>query len=73
MIAHQASDNGLGGGVQAGLLAPCVRLRGDVPGSAVLTQHLLDKRKTDAEHVGNSALGTESPLPSAENFLTEIE
>jgi hypothetical protein len=71
--AGQASDNGLGGGVQAGRLAPRVRLRGNASGRAVLPQHLLDKGETDAEHVGNRALGTQSPLPRAENFLTEIE
>jgi hypothetical protein len=70
MIAHQAWDDGMGGRVQAGFLAARVGLRGHVPGGAVLAQHLLDKRETYAEHVGNGALGAESPLPGAENLLT---
>jgi hypothetical protein len=69
MMAHHALDHGMSGGVEAGGLAPRVRLRGHVPGGAVLTQHLLDKGDTDAEHVGNGAWGTESPLPGAENAL----
>ena len=73
MIADQALDHGMSGCVEAGFLASRVGLRGNGPGGAVLTQHLLDKRETDAEHVGKGALGAESPLPSAENLLTEIE
>jgi hypothetical protein len=69
MSAHQALDDSMGGRVQAGFLAACVGLRGHVPGGAVLAQHLLDKRETDAAHVGNDALGAESPLPGVENLL----
>ena len=50
-----------------------VRIDGELRPRAMISRYLLDKRETDAEHVGNSALGTQSPLPSAENFLTEIE
>ena len=73
MIAHQAPDHGLGSRVEAGLWAARVRLGRNVPSRAVLTHYLLDKRKTDTEHVGNGALGTAAPLPSAQNLLTEIE
>jgi hypothetical protein len=73
MSAHQTPAHGLGSRVEAELLAARVRLGRNVPSRAVLTHDLLDKRETDAEHVGNGALGTESPLPSAENLLTEIK
>jgi hypothetical protein len=63
-------DDGVGGRVQAGLLAARVGLRGNVPGGAVLAQYLLNKRETHAEHVGNGALGAESLLAGAENLLT---
>jgi len=56
-----------------GLWAVCVRLGRNVPSRAVWTHDLLDTRKTGAEHVDNGALGTEAPLPRAENFLMEIE
>jgi hypothetical protein len=53
LIAHRALDDRTGGRVQAGFLSARVGLQGNVPGGAVLAQHLLDRRETYAEHVGN--------------------
>ena len=69
MSAHQALADSMGGRVQAGFLAAGVGLRGHVPRGAVLAPPLLDTRETDAEHVGQDALGAESPLPGAEKLL----
>jgi hypothetical protein len=66
---YQPPEGDMRGRVQAGLLATCVGLRGNIPGGAVLAQHLLDKRDTHAESVGNEALGPESPLAGAEDLL----
>ena len=70
MVAHQALDDSLSSRVQAGLLTTRVGLWGNVASGTVLAQHFLDKRETDAEHVGNGALRAESPLAGAENLLT---
>jgi hypothetical protein len=45
-------------------------LWGDVASGTVLAQHFLDEGKTHAEHVGNGALRTESPLAGVEDLLT---
>jgi hypothetical protein len=71
MIAYEALDDGMSGQVQAGFLAARLGLRRHVPGGAVLTPHLLHKRETHADYVGNKALGAESPLTGAEDLLTQ--
>jgi hypothetical protein len=47
-----------------------MRLGGKIAGGAVLAQHFLHEGETHPEDVGNRALGTEMPLPSAQDLLT---
>lgn len=72
MVTHEALHDSPSSGIQARLLTTRMGLWGNVASGPVLAQHFLDEGETDAEHVGNGALGTEAPLPRAQNLLTEI-
>jgi hypothetical protein len=72
MVTHEPLHDSLGRGVQARLLTTRMGLWGDVASGTVLAQHVLDEGKTHAEHVGNGALRTESPLAGVEDLLTSI-
>jgi hypothetical protein len=70
MVTHEALHDSLSSGIQARLLTTRMGLWGDVASGPVLAQHFLDEGETDAEHVGNGALRTESPLAGVEDLLT---
>jgi hypothetical protein len=73
MGVHQLSDKRLGRGIQPRLLAARLGFRPQLAGAARAAQHLLDKRKTPAEHVGEGALGAQPSFVGLQNFLTEIK
>jgi hypothetical protein len=72
MVVHQLSDKRLGRDAQLWLRAARMGFQTQLAAGAIAVLHLLDKRKTDAKHMGKGTLGAQPPLLFRQNFLTQI-